>query len=158
MGIIDWFRVTPPKDKLFSVYISNFLKEDQYIFECYMDEIIASGCVDGLKLDYELFAKHWRAIQIQIFFFQMPRFFEDKKYIEYSKSLIEAVNNFDKDIWQLVKFKYGDAQTSGGIQGMIEALNQKPFKGKLGDKVISKLVTGLKAVEIEMIDAIKKLN
>ena len=88
----------------------------------------------------------------------MPRFFEDKKYIEYSKSLIEAVNNFDKDIWELVKFKYGDAQTSGGIQGMIEALNQKPFKGKLDDKVISKLVTGLKAVEIEMIDAIKKLN
>ena len=155
MSIVDWFKFTPPKDKLFSTYISNFLKEDQHILEVY-GEILESGCADGLKLDYDLFAKHWRAIQLQIFFFQMPRILDDKKYTELSYKLIEALNDFDKDIWQLIKRKYNEAQTLGNITGMIEALNEKPFKNRFDDKLKNNLVSGLQVVEIAMIDTIKR--
>ena len=53
MGLLDLFKFTPPGDKKYGLFLSNYIKEEQHILECFGD-IAASGSVDGLKLDFDL--------------------------------------------------------------------------------------------------------
>lgn len=148
MGFFDFFKFTPPPHKKFSLFISNYLTKDVHISECY-GEICESGCVDGLKLDYELFCKHYKAIQIQILFSCIALSLSEEKYKNFSNALIEQVIEYDKDIWRLVKHRYHDAYALGGIEAMVEALNIKPFKQKLNSKVKNSLIDGMKIIKMQ---------
>jgi hypothetical protein len=157
MGIFDIFRFTPPPHKKFGLYISNYLKEDEHILICYGD-IIESGCTEGLQLNYELFSKHFRAIQIQILFSCMGQSLENKDYENFSIELIKEVKKFDSDIWKLVKYKYSDTYNLGGIEGMVEELNKKPFKQKLDNNSKTSLIYGMEIIKIQFNEVIKNFS
>lgn len=65
MGILDFFKFTPPADKKYKLFLSNYIKKENHILELFGD-IGASGSLDAIKVDYEDFAKHFRAIQITL--------------------------------------------------------------------------------------------
>jgi hypothetical protein len=157
MGIFDIFRFTPPGHKKFGLYISNYLKEDEHILICYGD-IIKSGCTEGLQLNYELFSKHFRAIQIQILFSCMGQVLKNKDYENFSIELIKEVKKFDSDIWKLVKYKYSDTYNLGGIEGMVEELNKKPFKQKLDNNSKTSLIYGMEIIKIQFNEVIKNFS
>ena len=66
MGLLDLFKFTPPGDKKYGLFLSNYIKEEQHILECFGD-IAASGSVDELKLDFDLFAKEVLSCTVQVF-------------------------------------------------------------------------------------------
>jgi hypothetical protein len=157
MGIFDFFRFTPPAHKKFGLYISNYLKEDEHILICYGD-IIKSGCTEGLQLNYELFSKHFRAIQIQILFSCMGQVLKNKDYENFSIELIKEVKKFDSDIWKLVKYKYSDPYSFGNIEKMVEELNKKPFKQKLDNNSKTSLIYGMEIIKIQFNEVIKNFS
>ena len=157
MGIFDIFRFTPPAHKKFGLFISNYLKNDEHILICYRG-IIESGCTEGLQLNYELFSKHFRAIQIQILFSCMGQSLNNKNYYSFSNILIKEVKEFDSDIWKLVKQKYSDTYNLGGIEGMVEELNKKPFKQKLNNNNKTSLIKSMEIMKIQFNETIKNFN
>ena len=157
MSILDFFKPTPPKHKIFASQILNYLKEDQHILECYGD-ICGSGCVDKLKLNYDLFSKHFKAIHVQILFSCMPTYLKGDNYDKFAWTLIDTVKDFDEEIWTLAKYKYSEPCILAGLEGMIEELNKKPFKGKLDKNITQSLINGMKVIEIELNKFIKSFS
>ena len=157
MGLLDLFKFTPPGDKKYGLFLSNYIKEEQHILECFGD-IAASGSVDGLKLDFDLFAKHFRAIQIEMLLSCLSQNIKGDKFNNFYTTTIKEVKKFDKDVWDLVRFKYTDAFGYGGISGMVEELNRKPFKQKLNEDIKSNLIKGFEIIEIQFNETIKNFN
>jgi len=154
MGIFDFFKFTPPSDKKFGLFISNYIKKDQHILESYGD-ILGSGCVEGLKLNFELYSKHFKAIQIQILLTCMMTSLDKQNYESFSNALFEEVKEYDNDILRLWEEKYTDAYVSKGIEGMVEELNKKPFKQKLNNHIKQELVLGMEIIKNQFNETIK---
>jgi len=146
MGFFDFFRFTPPKHEEFEIFLKNYLSKDQHILECYGD-IIGSGCVNGLKLDYDLFSKHFKAIQIQMLLACIEKHLEGDNYDNFYQTINEVVNTVDGDIWSLVKKTYKKSYNSGGVSEMVESLNKKPFKERFDNNVKSNLINGMVIME-----------
>ena len=154
MGIFDLFRFTPPPEKKFGLFISNYIKKDQHILESY-GAIIESGCVEELKLNFELYSKNFKAIQIQMLLTCMKVSLNKEDYENFYSALIKEVKEYDNDILTLVNEKYSDAYASNGIEGMIEELNKKPFKQKLNNHIKQELVFGMEIIKNQFNEAIK---
>jgi hypothetical protein len=155
MSILDLFRFTPPGHKKYGLFLSNYLKEEEHILKCFV-EINASGSVDGLKLNYDLFAKHFRAIQIQMLITSMLMQVKIGEHDVFYNTTIEEVKKFDKDIWDLFTIKYNDAYLlHGGVRGMVEELNKKPFKHKLNENIKTNLTRGFDLIQVQFHEVIK---
>ena len=69
---------------------------------------------------------------------------------------IEEVKKFDKDIWDLFTIKYNDAYLlHGGVRGMVEELNKKPFKHKLNENIKTNLTRGFDLIQVQFHEVIK---
>jgi len=154
MGILNFFKFTPPGDKKYGLFLSNYLKQEKHILECF-GEIGASGSLNELKPNYDLFAKHFRAIQIEILVSCIFLNIKGDKAEKFYAITSQEVRKFDKDIWDLVRFKYDDPFGYGCIKGMVEALNEKPFKGKLNENIKVNLIKGFEIIELQFNEVIK---
>jgi len=139
----------------FKLFLKGYLSKEYHIKVCY-DQIIDSGCVDGLKLDFGLFSKHFKAIQIQMLLACIEKHLEGDNYDNFYQTINEVVNTVDGDIWSLVKNTYKKSYNSGGVSEMVESLNEKPFKRRFDNNLKSYLVSEMDIME-EQFDTIIKV-
>lgn len=148
-------EIEEASNKEFKLFLKGYLSKEYHIKVCY-DHIIDSGCVDGLKLDFGLFSKHFKAIQVQMLLACIERHTTEENYQNFYKDINEVVNRVDVDIWTLVKKTYEKSYASKGIRGMANSLNEKPFKGSFDNNLKSYLVSEMDIME-EQFDTIIKV-
>ena len=132
MGILDFFKFTQPKEYPIDIFVPFYLKGEKHIAEIFGDLGI-SGFLDELKLDYDLFAKHFKAIQITLLLAVISQL-ETEKMNYLATKVGNVVREFDMEIWELCENQYQEAYLSGKISGIVENLNNKLFKNKLNEK------------------------
>tara|TARA_B100001121_G_C18534199_1_gene547553 strand:+ start:82 stop:555 length:474 start_codon:yes stop_codon:yes gene_type:complete len=154
MGILDWFKFTPPEYKKFGLFVLNYLTNDEQARAAYL-QIQSSPTIKDLKLDLDLFSKHFKAILMKLLSSRIPHNCNPEMTEKFTIELIQSVKKHDQDIWKLVTHKYDNAYELGGLEGMLTDFNKKPFKNKLDSEDISVLLYQFQIVE-EQFDMVIK--
>lgn len=150
MGILDFFKYTPPKEYPIDIFVPVYLKGEEHITEIF-GNLGASGFLDELKLDYDLFAKHFKAIQMTLLLAVISQL-EIEKMNYLAAKVGNVVREFDMKIWELCENQYQEAYLSGKISGIVENLNNKLFKNKLNEKKKENFKNIFNAVQNKMDD------